>query len=233
MHMVRLPKQFVALLLVMVGLTACSAGAAPLVAPSPAGPTGEALVSSTPISTATLAAPGATVTPTENDPDQQVIRSYHTLLMLERADDLIITVIQKMQAGEIPVGDPSLLHPYTDAFPMAVDEFNQTAAPSGFLNNGWNNVSKATIQYNMVYAVLIQGKGISTKDWVTLRMIRQLLTNYQSYAEGYLKQKGRGEEFFASEHKAAEDHFQKNYGDQPFPTLTAPPLPQPSVTPKP
>ncbi|MDD5369387.1 MAG: hypothetical protein PHQ40_09890 [Anaerolineaceae bacterium] len=210
------PKlMWVGLILSILSLTACS--------PQPTiSPTLGSTVS-----------PTATVTPPENDTDRQVIRTYHTLMMLERADDLIMTAIQKIQSGELPLGDATPRNPYTDAFPIAIDAFNKTTPPSGMLNNGWKNVSKVTAQYNNVYAALIQGSGISTKDLVTLRMLRQLLTNYQNYAEGYLKQSGRGVEFFESQRQAAELHFQKSYGEKPLPTLPVPPTSRPSATPQP
>jgi hypothetical protein len=142
--------------------------------------------------------------------------------MLERAADLILAVIVKVDTGQLPVGDPAPRFPYTDAFLAAIDAFNQTEPPPGALNQGWETVSTVTGQYNLVYAALIQGKAISIRDYNNLRAFRQIMANYQAMAERYLTQSGLGADFFAGQRQAVEEHFKRVYGDRPIPALTQP-----------
>jgi hypothetical protein len=67
--------------------------------------------------------------------------------MLERAADLIITVIVKIDQGDIPANDLLARSPYTDAFTVAIDYYNKTTPPPGDLNIGWKMVSDVTQQY--------------------------------------------------------------------------------------
>ncbi len=150
-----------------------------------------------------------------------VERSYHTVLMVERAADLMIAVIDKQQSGQIAPGDTAAMNPYLDAFAAAMEDYNRTTPPQGILNHPWQTASRATIQIGTVYSALIQGKTISANDQVSLRSMRQLLTNYQNIAEGYLTSWGLGvPAFFASQRLAVEMHLQKIYGDLPLPPST-------------
>lgn len=155
-----------------------------------------------------------------SDADNQVVDSYHTVLMLERAADLMLAVIVKIDTGELPVGDPTARYPYTDAFPVAIDTFNKTTPPPGLWNNDWKTVYSVAEQYNVVYKALIQGKAISNHDFNNLKAFRQIMANYQNNAEGYLSRKGLGPDFFANQHQAVDRHFEQAYGDRPMPTLT-------------
>ncbi len=153
-----------------------------------------------------------------NDVNRQVMRTYHTVLMVERAADLMIDVIKKEQAGEFAPGDTESARPYLDAFVAAMDDYNQTTPPPGVLNHPWQTTSRATVQFGAVYTALIQGKMISANDLVNLGFMRQLLTNYQSAAEGYLTSWGLGvPAYFASQHQAVEMHLKQVYGEMPIP----------------
>src|SRR5512135_2304278 len=66
-----------------------------------------------------------------NDENRQVMRTYHTVLMVERAADLMIFVIEKEQAGEFVPGDTASARLYLDAFTAALDDYNRTIPPPG------------------------------------------------------------------------------------------------------
>ncbi len=220
MNPVQSRQLFVAIVVASFLLAACSTQPAPsgipaatlLVQPpgtnNPALPTEEvqpSLIASTPSK--------------ESDADDQVIRSYHTVLMLERAADLMLAFIVKTDTGEIPLGDAKARDPYLTAFPVAIDDFNKTTPPSGMLNHGWKTVSTVTAQYVIVYAALEQGNGISNNDLFNLKAFRQIMTNYQNLAEGYLTQRGQGTDFFSKQQEAVDQHFKQVYKDLPMPTL--------------
>ncbi len=153
-----------------------------------------------------------------NDVNRQVMRTYHTVLMVERASDLMIDVIKKEQAGEFAPGDTESARPYLEAFVAALDDYNQTTPPPGVLNHPWQTASRATDQFGAVYSALIQGKTISANDLVNLGFMRQLLSNYQNAAEGYLTSWGLGvPAYFASLHQAVERHLTQVYGEMPVP----------------
>ncbi len=153
-----------------------------------------------------------------NDVNRQVMRTYHTVLMVERAADLMISLIEKEQAGEFASGATEPRRPYLEAFVAALDDYNQTTPPPGVLNHPWQTASRATAQFGAVYTALIQGKMISANDLVNLGFMRQLLTNYQSAAEGYLTSWGLGvPAYFASQHQAVEMHLKQVYGEMPVP----------------
>lgn len=211
----------VTLLAIAVVLTACSTPPAPTnyssvspkiltPAPSHVPPTATAQLPPDLAATATLGA----------NPDWLAIQSFHTLLLLERADDLILVLIPKIQSGEIPVGDPTPRYPYTDAFALALEVYNQTTPPPGDLNHPWKTVSGATQQFSQVYNALIQGKAISGKDLINLRIGRQMLTNYHNLAEGYLKNRGVSPDFFVEHQKDADRELQEKYGAQQLPSLS-------------
>ncbi len=150
-----------------------------------------------------------------------VERTYHTVLMVERAADLMIVVIDKQQSGQIAPGDTASMNPYLDAFAAAMEDYNRTTPPQGILNHPWQTASRATLQFGTVYSALIQGNTISANDKVSLQSMRQLLTNYQNIAEGYLTSWGLGiPAYFASQRLAVEMHLQKTYGDLPLPPPT-------------
>ncbi len=162
-----------------------------------------------------------TASPVSNqysDVNNEVKRTYHAVLMVERAADLMISVIEKEQAGEFAPDDAEAARPYLEAFAAAMDDYNQATPPPGVLNHPWQTASRATFQFGVVYSALIQGKMISTSDLENLKILRQLLTNYQKIAEGYLTSWGLGvPAYFASQHLAVEKHLLMVYGDQPIP----------------
>ncbi len=151
------------------------------------------------------------------DPLKLVASSYHTVLMLERADDLLLAAITKINTREIYVNDPASINPYTNAFSIALDNYNKTMPPPGALNHGWQMVSQVTQQFGIVDTALIQGKVISNNDLATLRQMRQLVQNYQDNAEGFLTVHGKGPDFFSNEKQAVEAHFRQAYGGLPLP----------------
>jgi ABC-type transporter Mla subunit MlaD len=155
--------------------------------------------------------------------------------MLGQADDLMIAYVQKTQTGEIPLADAAQRGPYILAFTAALDDYNQTIPPTpSILNHAWKTVSEVTQQFLNVYQAVDQGQAVSSRDLSSMRTLRQLVKNYQDYAEGYLRAKGKGADFFASEHEAVDAHFQKSYGDQSVPALSSAPYsvpPTAGVTP--
>ena len=150
--------------------------------------------------------------------DILVERSYHTVLMVERAADLIMVALEKIQAGEIQSSDVTAVQPYLNAFIAALEDYNRTTPPPGILNHAWETASRVTVQYGNVYTAMIKGKAISANDLASLRILRQLLTNYQSMAESYLTRRGLGgPAYYSSQFLAVESHLQKVYGDKPVP----------------
>jgi hypothetical protein len=146
-----------------------------------------------------------------------VVSDYRTILLLERAADLMVTYIDKVQAGEISIDDASARQPYTLAFSVAVDAYNHTT-PSTGMEHGWKNVTMVATAYNQVYPILLQGKMISSNDLLNLKYSRQWLTNYQNTEESILTRSGKGSDYFAAERQAIEQLLQENYGDTPLPT---------------
>jgi hypothetical protein len=222
----RFHLKWVFVLLFLVGLAACSPqrGNADSSKPSLTPPIKTPSQSPTqPISTPTPAVVAPTTSSTV-DSDQQVLKSYHTILMLERADDLMIAFVQKSQTGELPLDDAGQRTPYLQAFVVALDDFNQTTPPTpSILNHAWKTFSTASEQYQIVYNAVNQGQAISARDLSSMRLLRQLMKNYEDYAVGYLKAKGKDNSFFTSEHNAVEAHFKMSYGKQPIPaTGTSP-----------
>jgi hypothetical protein len=146
--------------------------------------------------------------------------SYHTVIMLERAADLLMAATAKVITGEFPVGDPALRIPYTNAFAVAIEYMNKTDPPPGIMNRGWKNVANVAVQFNIVYTALIQGKGISNQDYFNMKSFRQLMTNYENMAGQYLITSGVDADFLPYQHREMELHFKQAYGDQPMPELT-------------
>src|SRR5512135_116946 len=107
---------FMGFLLLSIVLSACSAKAANA------------------IGTNAMAAPTSSQ---YNDVNRQVMRTYHTVLMVERAADLMIAVIDKQQSGQIAPGDTAAINPYLDAFAAAMEDYNRTTPPQGILNHPW------------------------------------------------------------------------------------------------
>lgn len=156
----------------------------------------------------------------EDGTKSQVIDSYHALLMLERAADLIITVVVKIDQGDIPVDDLSARSPYTAAFAVAIDTYNKTTPPPGDLNIGWKMVSDVTQQFATVNNALMQGRVISNRDLYQLKAFRQIMTNFQNMEKQYLTLSGLGDDFFKSQDRAVDQHFKEAYGNQPLPPLS-------------
>jgi hypothetical protein len=161
------------------------------------------------------------VTPTEEaTADDPVVSSYSTVLMIERAADLTLDYLEQIQANQISVVDSSARYPYTYAFPMAMEAFNQTPPQvDRNLAHAWRKVFEVSMQFNQVYAGITQGMTVSPKVLSQLKTSRQILSNYQGMAELYLTYKGFGQDFFTSQQQAVEQQLQKKYGDLPLPTL--------------
>lgn len=148
-----------------------------------------------------------------------VARSYHALLMLERSTDLMLTVIEQISAGKIARDDTSAISAYTNAFPVAVDAFNQVMPPGEF-EDIWTQVYMAVQQYNQAYTMLVSKFPVSEQNLGYLRETRQLLKIDQEMVEKYLSQQsGWTADSFSEEQQAIDEHFQKAYGDRPVPTL--------------
>ena len=150
--------------------------------------------------------------------DSPLISNYRTILLFERAADLIIEFVEQVQAGQIILGNSSVRYPYTNAFPVAMDAYNQTTPPAE-LDEAWKSVTTIAIEYNKVYAILLQGKTVSTKDLYTLKAFRQILTNYQNMVELNLSYRGLGSDFLTTEQQAVDQLLQEKYGDLAVPTL--------------
>ena len=86
-------------------------------------------------------------TPTASD--------YRTVLLLERATDLIVTYIDKVQVGDFSLEDTSTRQLYMEAFPVAIDAYNKTLPPPG-MSGAWNNVEIVASAYATVYPILQQ-----------------------------------------------------------------------------
>ncbi len=221
---------FVAVIIASVLLASCTpkSGFSGIPANTqPVQPTGTSIPAS-PTETTTQASPTEKAQPSltrttlsgKTEADNQVLTSYHTILMIERAADLLMTVVVKIDNGGIPLGDPTPRYPYMDAFPVAIDDYNKTTPPPGELNNAWRIVSNGIAQYNNVYTGLMQGKAISNHDLFTMKAIRQIMTNYQVMAEGYLTYRGiGGADYFIREHQAVDQHLKQAYGDEAIPVI--------------
>jgi hypothetical protein len=146
-----------------------------------------------------------------------VVSDYRTVLLLRRATDLIVTYIDKVQAGEIAPDDNSARQPYTMAYPVAIDAYNHTT-PSIGMENAWRNVTIVVTAYYTVYPIIQQGNPISINDLFRLKSYRQFLTNYKNTLESILTNRGTGSDFFAAEQQAVDTLLQENYGDIPLPT---------------
>jgi hypothetical protein len=149
--------------------------------------------------------------------DPEVL-GYRAVLMVERAADLIVVYSEKIQANQIQLSDSSTRISYTNAFPVAVDNFNQTTPPK-YMSQAWKLVFEVIQQYNQAYTALIKGIPLSTTDLYRLKTSRQILTNYRNMAEANLAQRSLGSDFLAAQHEAVEQHLQQAYGNEPVPTL--------------
>jgi hypothetical protein len=152
---------------------------------------------------------------TANDP---IVRSYHTLLMLERSADLILAVIGKIQNGEISQDDSAATSPYTNAFAATVESLNEVFPPAEF-EDPWNQVLMAAQQYSQAYTMINRGLPISSQNLDLLKDTRKLLTIDQQMFEAYLIRSSRGSDFFVAQKESVDQHLQLLYGDQPVPAL--------------
>jgi hypothetical protein len=153
-----------------------------------------------------------------NTSDDPVVRSYHTLLMLERSADLILTVIGKIQNGEISRNDSAAISPYTNAFSVTVETLNEVSPPAEF-EDPWNQVLMAAQQYSQAYTMINGGIPISPQNLGYLKETRKLLTIDQQMIEAYLIRSGLGSDFFVIQKDAVDQHLQQLYGDKPVPIL--------------
>ena len=224
----------VALLSAALALAACSpqlassvaptatSAAAPRVAKDAASITAEIQPAITPTTTPfSTEANGSLVSPApshDNKADSPVARSYHAVLMLERAADLQLAVIEKIQAGQISPSEGSAIARYTNAFPLAVEDLNQ-ANPPAEMEDIWNQVFMAAQQYNQAYSLLNWRQPISPQNLDLLKETRRLLTIDQEMVERYLAQSGLGPDFFSAQQQAVDQHLQQRYGNQSVPSL--------------
>ncbi len=146
-----------------------------------------------------------------------VIRDYKTILLLERATDLMVNYIEKVRAGEIDPSDTSIRDSYINAFPVAIDAYNHSTPING-MEHGWKNVMMVAQAYTLVYPLLQQGKMVSDNDILNMKYSRQWLTNYQTTEESVLSSRGVGADYFTAEAQAVEVILQENYGNIPVPT---------------
>lgn len=146
------------------------------------------------------------------------VSDYRTILLLERSTDLIVTYIDKLEAGQIASDDASTRQLYLGAFPIAIDAYNKTI-PSAMMVHAWNNVQIAASAYATVYPILQQGKLISANDIFRLKSYRQFLINYQTTEEAHLINSGNSPDYFAAEQQAVDQLLEENYGGTPVPPL--------------
>jgi hypothetical protein len=147
-----------------------------------------------------------------------IVRSYHTLLMLERSADLMLAVIVKIQKGEISQGDSTAISPYTDAFSVTVETLNEVFPPAEF-EDPWNQVLMAAQQYSQAYTMINASMAISSRNLEYLKETRKLLTIDQQMFEAYFLRNGSGSGFFVAQKEVVDQHLQQLYGDWSIPAL--------------
>ena len=204
----------IALLLTMLIIGACSSQFASA-SESSSVPTAQPLVTNTPLRPTLL--PAKSLPSSTLETNTPAAQSYHAVLMLERSTDLILTVIEQISAGKIAPDDTSTISAYTNAFPVAVDAFNQSTPPMEF-EDIWTQVYMAVQQYNQAYMMLASQIPVSAKNVGYLKETRQLLMIDQQMVEKYLSQSGLGADFISAAQQAVDQHLQQAYGDRPVPT---------------
>jgi hypothetical protein len=211
-HPMNLRSSFL-ILFTLFGLVACTSAAG---IPTEAVPTQQASVS-VPSSTVEAVTeiqptqPQATETPLE--------MSYRSILMLERAADLIITYLGDVQSGSIKADDPAVRLPFTLAFPIAIKTYNQTTPPAG-MGQMWMNVTSIAEEFNKVYSLVQQGKPVAVSDYYNLKAFRQILANSQISVEAGLSASGLGQDYFSAEQQSVDQILQQEYGDIPVPVVS-------------
>jgi len=100
------------------------------------------------------------------------ISDFRTILLLERAAELMVNYIEKVRAGEIDLSDASIRDSYINAFPVAIDAYNH-ATPTNGMEHGWKNVTMVAQAYTLVYPLLQQGKMVSDNDLINMKFSRQ------------------------------------------------------------
>ncbi len=181
-------------------------------------------------STSTLAVPSPESTPrveiptlpppTQPEPTETpLVMSYRSILLLERAADLIIEYLGDVQAGSINGSDTAASQPYTIAFPIAIKAYNQSIPPSE-LGMSWRNVTTIAVEYNKVYSLIQQGKPVAMADYYNLKAFRQILSSEQGRIEVSLTNAGMDQDFFNAEQQSVDQLLQQEYGDIPVPTIS-------------
>ncbi len=145
------------------------------------------------------------------------LSNYRAILLFERSADLIVTFIEQVQAGQIALDDSSARYPYTYAFPVAMEAYNQTTPPAE-LSEAWLSVTTVATEYNKVYTLLLQGKPISSTDLYNLKAFRQILINYQRMLEVNLTNRGISLDVLSAEQLSADQLLLERYGDISMPT---------------
>ncbi len=153
-----------------------------------------------------------------NQASNSIVGTYHGVLMLERATDLLLAVIEKIQAGKIPLNDSSTISSYTRVFPLAVDYLRQWTPPMEF-ETPWEQITMVVQQYNLARSMVLNGTQISSQILDILKDSRQLLDIDQEMLERYLANGSLGADFFSAERHAVDEHIQQSYGDQSVPIL--------------
>lgn len=174
-------------------------------------------------STGTVATPSERIdsTPTSqqfNSAIVQIQNSYHVVLMVERAADLMLLGIDRIQKGQISAKDSSETAPYMNAFTLAVDAFNQ-ANPPVQIEDPWNQVYQAVQQYRQAYILIDWAQPISDQNLSALKETRELLKIDQNMVRDYLTQMGVQPDFFTKELEGVDQHIQNGYGDTPVPLI--------------
>ncbi len=200
------------IVIVVLALVGCSSKTGPFLSTSTP-------VFPSPAPTSNVAAPTID-RPTQPQPTETpLVMSYRSILLLERAADLILEYLGDVQAGSINGNDSAASKPYTIAFLIAIKTYNQTIPP-GELSTVWMNVSTIAVEYNKVYSLIQQGKPVALADYYNLKAFRQILGSEQGRVEASLTSAGMGQDFFSAENQSVDQLLQQEYGDTPVPTIS-------------
>jgi hypothetical protein len=158
--------------------------------------------------------------PAQTQPaESPLVMSYRSILLIERAADLMIEYLGEVQSGSIDGHDPAVRQPFTLAFPIAIQTYNKTTPPPG-LGQMWMNVTSIAVEYNKVYELIQQGKPVALADYYNLKAFRQILASSQVSVEVSLGNNGLGQDYFSAEKLAVDQILQQEYGDIPVPTVS-------------
>lgn len=160
----------------------------------------------------------ATATHTAQPREISKVDDYRTILLLERAADLIVAYEERVRAGGVDPTDTSAMLQYTLLFPIAIEFYNKTAPTPG-MESSWTYVIRVATAYAAVYPELQQGRQISTNDMFHLRTYRQLLINYQTRLEATLSNQGFSPSDLSSVQQEVDQIISDAYGSTPVPAV--------------